>query len=53
MSRRPRTSTIVLTALFLAVFALYILVRPPTHSTTSRGGAGHSSTNCSRRRTGN
>ena len=28
MSRRPRTSTIVISALFLAVLALYILVRP-------------------------
>ena len=28
--RRPRTSTLVLTGLFLAVFALYLLVRPDT-----------------------
>ena len=42
MSRRPRTSTIVLTALFLAVFALYIWVRPPTHSTGSAAPAGNS-----------
>jgi cytoskeletal protein RodZ len=28
MSKRPRTSTIVLAVLFLGVFALYILVRP-------------------------
>ena len=26
--RRPRTSTLVLTGLFLAVFALYLWVRP-------------------------
>jgi len=29
MSKRPRTSTIVLAVVFLGVFALYILVRPP------------------------
>jgi cytoskeletal protein RodZ len=33
--RRPRTSTLVLTGLFLAVFALYLLVRPDTTDTGS------------------
>src|SRR5215468_7879881 len=33
--RRPRTSTLVLTGLFLAVFALYLLVRPNTTDTGS------------------
>ena len=28
MSGRPRTSTLVISGLFLAVLALYILVRP-------------------------
>ena len=31
--RRPRTSTLVLTGLFLAVFALYLWVRPNTEAT--------------------
>lgn len=31
---RPRTSTIVLIGLFLAVFALWIVVRPATATTT-------------------
>ena len=30
MSGRPRTSTLVISGLFLAVLALYILVRPVT-----------------------
>jgi hypothetical protein len=36
--RRPRTSTLVLIGLFLAVFALYLLVRPvqATGGTTKR-----------------
>ena len=35
--RRPRTSTLVLTGLFLAVFALYLWVRPNTEATGSIG----------------
>src|SRR5262249_30809123 len=42
---RPRTSTVVLSALFVAVFALYLLVRPPTPSTeTSAPGTDSQST---------
>ena len=36
MSGRPRTSTLVISGLFLAVLALYILVRPV--STAASGG---------------
>jgi len=39
MSGRPRTSTLVISGLFLAVLALYILVRPvppPASMTSSR-----------------
>jgi hypothetical protein len=37
--RRPRTSTIVLAGLFLAVLALYILVRPvPPRRRSGRAG---------------
>jgi hypothetical protein len=37
--RRPRTSTIVLTGLFLAVLALYILVRPVPPAAGEAGSA--------------
>jgi len=33
MSGRPRTSTLVISGLFLAVLALYLLVRPATPTT--------------------
>lgn len=35
---RPRTSTIVLTVMFLAVFALWVIVRPPDPATASPAG---------------
>ena len=35
MSGRPRTSTLVISGLFLAVLALYILVRPVTPPTSA------------------
>jgi cytoskeletal protein RodZ len=37
--RRPRTSTLVLTGLFLAIFALYLWVSPDTTDTASAGPA--------------
>ena len=47
MSGRPRTSTLVISGLFLAVLALYILVRPvtpPASAGTTQPGATSSST---------
>ena len=47
MSGRPRTSTLVISGLFLAVLALYILVRPvppPASAGTTQSGATSSST---------
>jgi len=41
MSGRPRTSTLVISGLFLAVLALYLLVRPVPAMDTS-AGAGQS-----------
>jgi hypothetical protein len=38
MSKRPRTSTIVLAVVFLGVFALYILVRPPSVQLAAQPG---------------
>ena len=40
LAMRPRTSTIVLTVAFLAVFALYILVRPTPASVAAPQPAG-------------
>ena len=47
MSGRPRTSTLVISGLFLAVLALYILVRPvprPASADTTQPGTTSSST---------
>src|SRR5205823_8977098 len=47
MSGRPRTSTLVISGLFLAVLALYILVRPvptPASAGTTQPGTTSSST---------
>jgi hypothetical protein len=41
---RPRTSTVVLIGLFLAVFALWIVVRPATATTTTPTGNVQSTT---------
>src|SRR5512142_3318792 len=46
MTGRPRTSTLVISGLFLAVLALYFLVRPVTPAETS-AGAGQSATTTS------
>ena len=39
MSGRPRTSTLVISGLFLAVLALYFLVRPVTPPASATGTA--------------
>src|SRR4029079_15803565 len=50
MSGRPRTSTLVISGLFLAVLALYILVRPvppPASADTTQPGTTSSSSSSS------